>query len=249
MCFTVSVKTEKIEKIGKVYGEIFRSELEINFQDTAAYTPYYFVSGFSFPKLPVIIQDEIALFNWGLIPDWIHDNEKAMQHRNNTLNAVSETIFEKASFKASILDKRCIIPVTGFFEWKTVGKEKIPYFIQPSDSEFFSLAGVYNIWHDKQSNKQIKTFSILTTPANALMSVIHNTKKRMPLIIKHGQEPQWVKPNASAASIQSMFQPYDDRQMEAYTISMLANSSRNNRNVPEIIEPEVHESESQLLLF
>src|SRR5690606_30331646 len=151
-----------------------------------AYTPYYFVSGFSFPKLPVIIQDEIALFNWGLIPDWIHDNEKAMQHRNNTLNAVSETIFEKASFKASILDKRSIILVTGFFESKTVRKEKIRYFIQSSDSEFFSLAGVYNIWHDKQSHQHIQTFSLLTTPSNALMSEIHNSKKRMPLIIKHG---------------------------------------------------------------
>lgn len=249
MCFTVSVKEEKIEKIGKIYGEIFKSELEINFQENEVYTPYYFVSGFSFPQLPIIKENGIELYQWGLIPDWIRDPEKARQHQSNTLNAVSETIYEKASFKDSIIGKRCIVPVNGFFEWKTVGKEKIPYFIKPTDKEFFSLAGIYNIWHNKQTNEQFKTFSILTTPANPLMAEIHNTKKRMPLIIPHGEEPHWVAANASIHSIQNMIQPFDEKLMDAYTISKMANNARNNRNMPEILEPVNFESENQLSLF
>lgn len=249
MCFTISVKTENIEKIGRMYGEIFRSELEINFQENETYTPYYFVSGFSFPKLPVIKNDGIDLFNWGLIPNWIYDNDKAMQHRNNTLNAVSETIFEKASFKDSIIGKRCIIPINGFFEWKTEGKDKIPYYIYPSESEFFSIGGIYNIWHNKQTNEQIKTFSILTTPANGLMSEIHNIKKRMPLIIPHDKEPNWVDSDATVFDIKELMCPFDKKQMKAHVISKLANSSKNNRDIPEIIQPVVIKSGNQLSLF
>ena len=249
MCFTVSVNIEKIEKIGKIYGEIFKSELEINFQETEVYTPYYLVSGFSFPQLPVINHDGIELYQWGFIPDWMHDPVKARQHQSNTLNAVSETIFEKASFKEAIISQRCIVPVSGFFEWKTVGKEKIPYFIKPSGSEFFSLAGIYNIWQHPQTNQRIKTFSLLTTPANPLMAEIHNTKKRMPLIINHGEEPLWVDVNAQVQSIQNLMQPFDEKLMEAYTISKMANNARNNRNVPEILDPVGFESENQLSLF
>jgi len=249
MCFSISVKAEKIEKIGKVYGEIFRSELEINFQETAAYTPYYFVSGFSFPKLPVIKKDGIDLYHWGLIPDWIHDTDKALQHRSNTLNAVSETVFEKVSFKDAILRQRCIIPVNGFFEWKTLGSEKIPYYIQPADGEFFSIGGIYNIWKNRRTNRQISTFSILTTLANPLMADIHNTKKRMPLIIATGDEPRWVDVNASTKIIQSLMQPFDEKRMKAYTISKMANNARNNRNVPEILQPVEYVERDQLSLF
>ena len=249
MCFTVSVKAENIEKIGKIYGEIFKSELEINFEETEAYTPYYFVSGFTFPQLPIIKENGIELYQWGLIPDWIHDPEKARKHQSNTLNAVSETVFEKASFKDSIIGKRCIVPVNGFFEWKTVGKEKMPYFIKPSDSEFFSLAGIYNNWHNPQTNQKLKTFSILTTPANRLMAEIHNTKKRMPLIIPHGEELRWVDDSVSLLAIQTLMQPFDEKLMEAYTISKMVNNARNNRNVPEIMDPVSFESENQLSLF
>jgi putative SOS response-associated peptidase YedK len=249
MCFSVSIKTEKIEKVGKIYGEIFRSELEINFQDTEAYTPYYFVSGFNYPKLPIIKNDGIDLYHWGFIPDWIHETDKALQHRSNTLNAVSETIFKKASFKEAILNQRCIIPVNGFFEWKTLGSKKIPYYISPTDTEFFSIGGIYNLWQNKQANLQIGTFSILTTQANPLMADIHNTKKRMPLIIATGDEPRWIDVNASTNTIQSLMQPFDEKQMTAYTISKLANNARNNRNIPEILQPVRYEEEQQLSLF
>jgi putative SOS response-associated peptidase YedK len=248
MCFSVSVTTAKVEKIGSVYGEVFGPTLAINLQETEAYTPYFFVSGFSFPRLPVITQDGISLYNWGLIPHWIHDYDKAMQHRHNTLNAVSETIFEKASFKEAIKTQRCIIPVNGFFEWKTVEKEKIPYFIQPTDGAYFSLAGIYNSWHNRQTNEIISTFSILTTPANELMAEIHNLKKRMPLIIQQGQEPHWVQPTASTASIRSMMQPYDYSRMKAYTISKMVNNSRNNRNVPEILRPVEYSQQRRMTL-
>ena len=81
------------------------------------------------------------------------------------------------------------------------------------------------------------------------MAEIHNIKKRMPLIIPHGKAPHWLAANASINSIQNMMQPFDEKFMEAYTISKVANNARNNRNVPEILEPVSFESENQLSLF
>jgi putative SOS response-associated peptidase YedK len=81
------------------------------------------------------------------------------------------------------------------------------------------------------------------------MSEIHNLKKRMPLIIPHGDEIQWVDENTTINNLKEMMQPYDDQQITAYTISKLANSSKNNRNVPEIIQPIDITSDNQLSLF
>ena len=103
--------TAKAKELEQRYDAEMDGELE----------PIYLGNGFSFLKWPVITEHEpnkILMYNWGLIPKWSRSKEDALKFRVNTLNARSETIFEKPSFKASITAKRCLIPSTGFFEWR-----------------------------------------------------------------------------------------------------------------------------------
>jgi putative SOS response-associated peptidase YedK len=162
------------------------------FENETAYTPLIF-NGFTFPKTPVIsnqFPEKIEMMNWGLLPSWAKD----IDFRKNTLNARSETIHEKPSFK-NITQQRCLVLVDGFFEWQWLdakGLKKQKYLIEKSDSEAFALAGLWNEWTDRNTGEILRTYTILTTEANALMSKIHNSKKRMPVILNTNQEIEWL---------------------------------------------------------
>lgn len=173
-------------------------------------------SGFSHPTLPIITQakpDLIQLISWGLIPAWA-TAEQASTLPNQTLNAKSETIFEKASFEPSVLRQRCLVLVDGFFEWQTRGKEKIEYRIELASPGPFALAGLYAIWLDPITRELKPSFSILTTTANPLMEEIHNTKKRMPVILSPEAEKSWISPMPSE-KIKSFLRPFDEQNMRA----------------------------------
>jgi len=152
------------------------------------------VNGFEHPYCAIITnerQEVIQLAQWGLLPDWAKD--KSLQ--NSTLNAKIETIHEKPSFKSSV-SQRCLIPADGFYEWQWLdpkGKKKQKYFIHLPGDELFSFAGLWNKWTDTQTGKTFHTYTILTTVANALMEVVHNSKKRMPVIINPNAEKDWLE--------------------------------------------------------
>jgi putative SOS response-associated peptidase YedK len=151
-------------------------------------------NAFQYPKTPVITNreaDKIQLFNWGLIPAWVKDDTI----KKITLNARIETIAEKPAFKGSIKN-RCLILADGFYEWQwldTKGKNKQKYLITLPDDEAFAFAGLWSEWIDKSTGELIKTYTILTTEANELMSKIHNSKKRMPVILSKKTEIEWLK--------------------------------------------------------
>lgn len=150
-----------------------------------------FFNGFSYPATPVITNENpevIQLFNWGLIPFWAKDDSI----RKYTLNARIETIKEKPSFKNSVRN-RCLVIIDSFFEWQWLdekGKEKIKYRLHLPQNELFALAGLWSEWTDKKTGAKMNTYTILTTEANELMSKIHNSKKRMPLIVDN--ENEWL---------------------------------------------------------
>ncbi len=197
---------------------------------------YFFVSGFEHPQLPVVKQDGIYLYEWGLIPSWIKNASIAKEFRSKTLNAIGETVFEKSSFKQSIASKRCLLGINGFYEWRDCNKKKYPYYIHLKSHEIFSLGCIYETWVDKSTGEEINTFSILTTPANPLMESIHNLKKRMPLIIPESDEAQWVDPLLSQGQIKELIKPYDQTDMDAVTVTQNINNVRNNRNIPESMD-------------
>jgi putative SOS response-associated peptidase YedK len=151
-------------------------------------------NGFNYPETPVITDNKseiIQLFHWGLIPEWAKNNEI----RKYTLNARMETIHEKPSFKNSV-HKRCLIIADGFFEWQWLdakGKQKQKYELIMPESSLFAFAGLWSEWTDPHTGERLKTYCILTTEANELLCKIHNSKKRMPVIVAEDYEMQWLQ--------------------------------------------------------
>jgi putative SOS response-associated peptidase YedK len=210
-----------------------------NVQTEIEFEPIYHGSGFAFPEWPVITEEEpgkIQMFRWGLIPHWVKDHEQAKEIRTQTLNARSETVFEKPSFRSSINKKRCFVLSTGFFEWQDVNKKKYPFYISLIKHEIFALAGIYATWVDKSTGEVVNTFSILTTAANPMMARIHNSKERMPVVLHPENEQGWLNKDLSKEKIQSFFPAIDEKMMQAHTISKLITSRKENSNVPAVIE-------------
>lgn len=153
-------------------------------------------NGFTFPKTPVIANDNpnlITDFQWGLIPHWAKDDNI----KKYTLNAKIETLSEKPSYRDSV-DKRCLVLVDGFYEWQWLdekGKKKQMFEIGMPNGNIFSLAGIWSEWVDRNTGEIIKSYSIVTTEANELMSKIHNTKKRMPVVLSRQNENDWLNGN------------------------------------------------------
>lgn len=216
MCFTVSFEGKAIKAVKEHLQTYPKLEMRGEFNNL-----YYLVSGFSHPKLPVFKNDAVEICEWGLIPSFAKNEEKAKELANMTLNARSDTIHQKPSFKNSIKKNRCILPLDGFYEWQHNGKLKQPYYIYPSDETVFYLGCIYNN----------NTFSIITTDANPLMANIHNTKKRMPLILPKSSIETWVDPTTDIALVDQMMQPYSTELMSAHTISTDAGNPKLNRNV------------------
>jgi putative SOS response-associated peptidase YedK len=161
--------------------------------DPAEFNPGNF-NAFEFPKMPAICNDKVSrlsLLNWGLIPAWSKDTEI----RKYTLNARMETINEKPAFR-NYTAQRCIIPVDGFYEWKWLddkGRMKEKYLLQINNGALFSLGGLWSEFTNKQTGEIIRTFTVLTMPANELMAEIHNTKRRMPLVFIPQNAQSWLK--------------------------------------------------------
>ena len=206
MCYYISINKKKQDLKKRFKKEIDQKTL---FDDSL------YINAFTKPLIPIISTentDLIQFYQWGLIPFWVKDQQKALQIQSGNFNSKCETIFEKPSFKYSIKNKRCLVIVTGFFEYFDFNNKKYPFYIKLKSNEIFCLAGIWDNWYDK------KTLSIITTEANPLMAKIHNTKKRMPVILKSEDEEKWLYPNLSNEEINSFFIPYNENDMDAYTV-------------------------------
>ncbi len=229
MCFHYAVTKQKAE---------IEIQLGVTWDD--AWQPVFHASGFTFLQMPVITQkqpDTIQMFNWGLIPHWVKTMADADKLKALTLNARSETVFEKPSFRSYIPNNRCLIIADGFFEWMDFQKKKYPHLIQMKNNELFCFAGIYSSWTDKSTGELINSFSILTTDANPMMEKIHNLKKRMPVIVPPSLYKKWLSPDLPAPVIQSFFAPYSEENMQNHTISKQITSRSSHSNVPETLEP------------
>jgi putative SOS response-associated peptidase YedK len=184
MCFH-SKQTKSAQEVeNRFNAKIERTELFQSIEDN---------NGFNFPKNPIITNEKpniIQHYNWGLIPSWAIDDDI----KKLTLNARIETINEKPSFKNSI-NKRCLVIANGFYEWQWLdskGKNKIKYEIGIGNDELFAFAGLYSQWINTITGEIKDTYTIVTTQANEIMAEIHNTKKRMPIILKPEDEEKWL---------------------------------------------------------
>jgi putative SOS response-associated peptidase YedK len=181
-----------------------KATLENRYKAKAAQTlkiPFTRVGAFepAARQLPVIkntAADSIAAMHWGLIPSWSHSGTIEAA----TYNAMVETAHQKPTFRQAWGRQHCLIPADGFYEWQHIGSKKLPHFIFLPEAPIFSFAGLWDRWTDPASGQFIESFTILTGPANALMAEIHNTKKRMPLIVPEDLEKAWLEADSKIAT-------------------------------------------------
>jgi len=200
----------------------------------------YHVGAFDQTLLPVIASEQptrIQLFSWGLIPPWVHTSTQAQDIRKKTVNARAETIYEKPAFRHAALNNHCLVLADGFFEWHEYLGRKFPYYIRLPSQEPFAMAGLWEPWKHPLTGELMKTYTIITTEANTMMQTIHNTKKRMPVILKKTVEPQWLTTGLTREQALPMLAPLDDGLLEAFTISKLLTTKEKNLNVPEVLQP------------
>lgn len=221
-------------------------ELEARYEATmpaaANFGPVYHVNAYQFPAWPILTHQESGQFQmmrWGLIPRWTKSGDDAAEIRTRTINARSETIYDKPSFRSAAQGgKRCLIPVTGFYEWHTLGSKKFPFYITMTDQKITSIAGLWDEWPDPETGELSRTYTLLTTDANPLLAAIHNSKKRMPCLLTPDAEHAWLHDDLSESDALALLaNQYPDSQMHSYSISKRITSRTEPNDVPEVLQP------------
>lgn len=231
MCFTIELN------VGR---QTLENEFGATFADNGAFEPGYYFNAFNLPLMPVITAQDpqvIQVFQWGLIPFWVKDETQANDIRYKTMNARSESLTQKVSYKHAVKRKRCIVLGHGFFEWHHYNGKKYPFYIKLKNDRPFGFSGLYDMWTDRTTGTHHQTFSLITTPANPMLERIHNSRKRMPAILEAENTGQWISPQNDLNDALGALQPLDENKLEAYPVSPLINKRATDKNVPEIIQP------------
>ncbi len=164
---------------------------------------------------------------WGLVPHWAKD--RAIGYK--TINARGDSVAAKPAFRAALRQRRCLVPATGFYEWKVEGGGKQPYLIRLGNGALFAFAGLWESWTGAEG--ELRSFTIITTEPNELMARIHD---RMPAIIPRAQYARWLDPALQdPAEIQPMIARYPAAEMQAIPVGRQINNARNQG--PELIAP------------
>jgi putative SOS response-associated peptidase YedK len=173
-------------------------------------------------------QRQFEEMRWQLVPSF----EPAFSTKLSTINAKAETLFESRLFGDLVVRQRCIVPFSGFFEWKTDGQRKRPFKIHLQDQRIMSLAGIWDTWRPGTPDER-RSFSILTTAANKFMREINH---RMPVILNSTGVSEWLDPEIhERKALEEMLQPCPNDWLTAVEVSSLVNSIKNNG--PELLQP------------
>lgn len=197
--------------------------------------PIHFANAFSQPTWPVISTDApgiIVPMRWGFVPAWAKEGPKDFLRTRMTYNCVSEEVADKPVFRNAFKQgRRCLVPVTGFYEHHHAGKGakalKVPYLIQVRSEPLFCLGGLF----------ERDTFTLFTTAPNAAMARIHNSKQRQVLIIPKALEAAWLDPALSLEEVTRFFTPYPEEDMKWHTIGKRITQRGFDPNIPEINDP------------
>lgn len=171
---------------------------------------------------------EVAMLRWGLVPSWAKD----LSVGSRMINARAETVATKPAFRSALRSRRCLIPISGFYEWQQLEDRKQPWYIHMKAEPLFMLAGLWERWVPPDGDP-IETYTIITTTANELLARFH---ERMPVILPPVHHDRWLDPAENdVAFLQSLLVPYSTDEMEAYEVRTLVN--RASVDEPACIEP------------
>lgn len=169
----------------------------------------------------------LSLLRWGLVPFWAKDPGIG----NRMINARSETVGEKPSFRTSFRRKRCLVAASGFYEWQRTEGRKQPWHFRMRGGGPFAMAGLWDSW-DKGEGL-LETFTILTTEPNELVARAH---QRMPVVLRPADHRLWLDPSVEDTErLGELLVPYPADEMEGFPVSTLVNSPANDS--PSCIEP------------
>lgn len=161
-----------------------------------------------------------ASLRWGLIPSWSKNPRMAYQ----CVNARGETVATRPAFREAFRHRRCAIPLDGFFEWERSGKKPLPWrFVRP-DGSVFLLAGLWETWRPPGEERDLETFTVVTTNASVDMEPIHD---RMPVLLDPAALGVWLDPTSRPGDLESLMRPSPPATLERYRVSPLVNSARN----------------------
>jgi len=218
MCGRLSFVTTK-EKIREQFGE----RLELG--DSALLLSYNIAPT---QQAYVILNENpevLDRLSWGLVPHWSKDAKDAAKR----INARSEGIAEKPSFRLPIRNRRCVVLADSFYEWQRAGKQKLPYRILAADGRLLALAGVWDTW--KQPDGALhRSFSVITTTPNLEMTSVHD---RMPVLLNSPSDIRKWLTEIPLEEALDMLNPADDGLLDLYRISEKVNAAYNDG-------PELH---------
>lgn len=223
MCGVYGLNSRSLEDYRSAWN--LAKYLDLNWQDRYNIRPTQ--------SAPVIYQDaegnKIDLMKFGLIPSW----SKFEKLEFNTINARSEDIEKKPTYREPFKSKRCLIPANFFFEFAKTKQGSVGHLYKLKNDQPMLFAGVFDI-NGQATDKPILSFAIITSEANDLVEKIH---PRMPVILDQDDAKEWLNPdnNGETEKLKKLLHPYPDIKMESWTVSKLVNNFRNEG--PEVIKP------------
>jgi putative SOS response-associated peptidase YedK len=160
----------------------------------------------------------LALLKWGFIPSWSKDGKIA------PINAVSEAVAEKPMFRGAFKKRPCLVPATGFYEWRKEGKAKLPVHFHLKTGSPFAFAAIWETWHGLEEGEIVESCAILTTEPNELVKPVHN---RMPVIMAPEDYDDWLDPaEQDPEGVLPLLRPYPANAMQADDANPYVNNAR-----------------------
>lgn len=170
---------------------------------------------------------ELVPMRWGLVPSWW--NRPLREFKVATFNARVETVEDKAAFRFAFRRTRCLIPASGYYEWRTEAGSEQPYYFTARDSKPLTIAGLWDEWRNVETGEQLRSCTMLVTKANKLVSDYHD---RMPMLLGLGQHGRWLEADTKA----QVFRPAPDGYLQVWPVSRRVNNSRAPADDPTLID-------------
>ncbi|HYE03241.1 MAG TPA: SOS response-associated peptidase [Phycisphaerales bacterium] len=217
--------------------------LDLQFPEQAEIAPSYNVAPTQ--ASPIVRRDAegrrgLAMARWGLVPGWAKDEKIGSQ----LINARCETLSTTPAYRTAFARDRCVVPVSGFYEWQASGGGrgrggKQPWYVRRADGAIMCLAGLCA--RCGRGAGPVETFSIATTAANEFMAPLHD---RMPVVLEPEDVAAWLDPAASPEALAALLRPAAAGVLTGWEVSRRVNSPRCDE--PGLIEPAEHERQGEL---
>jgi putative SOS response-associated peptidase YedK len=204
------------EAIERVFGVVDPPEIE----------PRYNIAPSQFVPIVRVDRDGkrvLRMVRWGLVPFWARDESIG----NRMINARAETLSTNAAFREAFEQRRCLIPVSGFYEWRRDGRASTPWYVESAAGEPFALAGLWARWRPRNAAKEappLDSCTIITAPASALLAPIHD---RMPVIVPAEAFAAWLDPQMhDPAALGRWLEMPRDEELTTRVVSRAVNDAR-----------------------